>query len=81
MGDASNRARGKTMGTKLRTLLSQAQLEVLHLVNLGHANREIADQLAITVGTTKWHLYQIFRKLDVKNRTAAAARARQLGLL
>jgi len=69
------------MEMKLWILLSHTQLALLRLVNLGHSNREIADQLAITVGTTKWHLNQIFRKLDVKNRTAAAAKARQLGLL
>jgi LuxR family maltose regulon positive regulatory protein len=64
-----------------RTLLSSRQLEILRLVNLGHSNHEIASQLYITVGTTKWHLYQIFGKLDVRNRTAAAAMARGLGLV
>jgi LuxR family maltose regulon positive regulatory protein len=35
----------------------------------------------ITVGTTKWHLNQIYGKLQVRNRTEAVALARQLLLL
>jgi len=49
--------------------------------NFGYSNQEIADQLAITVVTAKWHLHQIFGKLRVRNRTGAAAKGRQLGLL
>jgi ATP/maltotriose-dependent transcriptional regulator MalT len=63
------------------TFLSQTQLQILRLVNVGHSNLEIAIRMSITVGTTKWHLYQIFRKLEVKNRTAALDRARQMALL
>ena len=69
------------MDMRSRPPLGHTQLEILRLVNAGLSNREIADRLAITVGTTKWHLCQIFRKFDVKNRTAAAARGRELDLL
>ena len=62
-------------------LLSERESEILRRVSHGFGNQEIADQLAITVGTTKGHLHRIFGKLDVRNRTAAVARARQLGLL
>ena len=61
--------------------MGRTQLEILRLVNVGLSNNEIADRLTITVGTTKWHLRQIFRKLEVRNRTAAAARGRELDLL
>ena len=61
--------------------LSRSELGILRLVNLGHTNREIAHDLGITLGTTKWHLVQVFRKLEVKNRTAAAAKGRLLKLL
>ncbi|MEJ2267108.1 MAG: LuxR C-terminal-related transcriptional regulator, partial [Anaerolineales bacterium] len=61
--------------------LSQRQLEVLRLVAQGATNREIAEQLVITVGTVKSHLNHILRKLDAHNRTEAVARARALGLL
>jgi LuxR family maltose regulon positive regulatory protein len=61
--------------------LSRSQFEVLRLVNLGLSNQEIAQRLRISVGMTKWHLHEILRKLAVRNRTAAAAKARSLGLL
>ena len=61
--------------------LSNSQHRVLRLVNQGLSNQEIATRLNISVGTTKWHLHGIFKKLSVRNRTAAAAKARSLGLL
>ncbi|MBN1811136.1 MAG: hypothetical protein JXA14_04800 [Anaerolineae bacterium] len=61
--------------------LSQRELEVLHLIALGKTNREIAQQLVVARGTVKAHAASIYRKLDVANRTEAAARARQLGIL
>jgi ATP/maltotriose-dependent transcriptional regulator MalT len=61
--------------------LSQRELEVLRLIALGETNREIAAQLIVAPGTVKAHTAAIYRKLDVANRTEAAARARQLGVL
>ena len=61
--------------------LRKMELEILGLLARGLSNREIADQVSITVGTTKWYLSQIFDKLQVRNRTAAIARARELRLL
>jgi len=61
--------------------LSPRELEVLHLMALGKTNQEIAQQLVVAPGTVKAHTAHIYRKLDVANRTEAAARARQLGIL
>jgi len=61
--------------------LSQRELEVLHLIALGRTNQEIAQQLIVSPGTVKAHTANIYRKLDVANRTEAVARARQLGIL
>jgi len=61
--------------------LSERELEVLHLIAAGMANREIADQLVIAVGTVKRHINNIYGKLDVRNRTQAVAKARELGIL
>jgi LuxR family maltose regulon positive regulatory protein len=61
--------------------LSERELEVLQLMALGKTNQEIARQLIVSPGTIKAHTAAIYRKLDVANRTEAAARARQLGIL
>src|SRR5437763_1838305 len=62
-------------------LLSMREIEILQRASRGFSNQQIADELSITVGTTKGHLHRIFGKLNVRNRTAAVAKARALGLL
>jgi ATP/maltotriose-dependent transcriptional regulator MalT len=61
--------------------LSTRELEVLHLMALGHSNREIARLLVVTVGTVKSHVHNICAKLDAQSRVHAVARARELQLL
>ena len=68
-------------GQALVEPLSQRELEVLHLMALGKTNQEIAGQLVVAPGTVKAHTASIYRKLGVTNRTEAAARSRQLGIL
>ena len=61
--------------------LSERELEVLRLIAEGASNREIAEDLFISVGTVKKHINNIFLKLDAHSRTQAAAIARDLELL
>jgi LuxR family transcriptional regulator, maltose regulon positive regulatory protein len=61
--------------------LSQRELEVLHLIAEGLSNREISERLFLALITVKGHNRNIFRKLQVRRRTEAVARARKLGLL
>lgn len=61
--------------------LTPRQVEVLALLMQGAGNREIADQLVITLPTAKEHVGQIYRKLGVGGRRAAVERAAELGLL
>ncbi|MBN1218794.1 MAG: response regulator transcription factor, partial [Anaerolineae bacterium] len=61
--------------------LTSREREVLALIATGDSNQTIADKLVITVRTVKKHTSNIIGKLNVGNRTQAAARARELGLL
>jgi len=61
--------------------LSQRESEVLRLISQGLSNREISERLFLAVITVKGHNRNIFRKLQVRRRTEAVARARELGLL
>jgi len=61
--------------------LTKRELEVLRLVSLGFSNEEIGDRLFLSLSTVKGHNLRIFDKLQVKRRTEAVARARELGLL
>lgn len=63
------------------TALSARELEVLSLVAAGHSNQQIAGELFLSQATVKTHLAHVFSKLDVDSRTAAVARATELGLL
>ena len=61
--------------------LSERELEVLRLVAAGLSNREIAEKLVISPGTAKTHIHNLCGKLGVRNRTEAAMRAKELGLV
>lgn len=61
--------------------LSEREKEVLRLLAQGLSNREIAERLVLAEGTVKNHVTTILQKLGVRDRTQAALRARQLGLL
>jgi non-specific serine/threonine protein kinase len=62
-------------------ILSARELGVLRLVAAGYTDREIADLLSIRPRTVNTHLSHILAKLDVANRRAAVARAREQGWL
>ena len=61
--------------------LTEREREVFGLLATGRTNREIAADLYVTVGTIKAHTSNIYAKLQVRNRAAALARGRELGLL
>jgi two-component system nitrate/nitrite response regulator NarL len=61
--------------------LTARELDVLRLIDDGLSNKEIAKALSIELPTVKNHVHSILEKFDVRRRTAAAARARRLGLL
>ncbi len=61
--------------------LTAREIEILHLIAEGRSNQDIAHSLFLSPGTVKVHLSNIYRKLDCNSRTAAVARARQVGML
>ena len=61
--------------------LTAREAEVLTLVAEGRSNRDIGRALFLSEATVKSHLVHIFTKLGVGSRTAAVARARELGAI
>jgi DNA-binding NarL/FixJ family response regulator len=61
--------------------LTRRELEILRLVAEGHSNAQLARLLWVTEQTVKFHLSNIYRKLDVANRTEASRWAQLHGLL
>ncbi len=62
-------------------ILTNRELDVLHLLAQRKSNKEIASQLFISVATVKRHTITIYRKLGVGKRQEAVARASKLGIL
>src|SRR5205807_6268420 len=61
--------------------LTRREREILALVAEGHSNRDLARMLWVTEQTVKFHLSNIYRKLDVANRTEASRWAQLHDLL
>jgi two-component system response regulator DegU len=61
--------------------LTPRELEVLGLMKLGRSNREIAQDLVISLGTAKNHVEHIIAKLGTSDRTQAVVKALELGIL
>lgn len=61
--------------------LSDRQKQILRWINEGKTNWEIAQILEMTEKNVKYHIEQIFSKLQVRSRTQAVAKALLLGLL
>ncbi|EKO3392269.1 DNA-binding response regulator [Vibrio fluvialis] len=63
--------------TKATIELTTRELQILRSLKTGASNMQMAESLFISEFTVKSHLYQIFKKLSVKNRTQAIAWANQ----
>lgn len=61
--------------------LSERELEILEQIASGSSNKEIAQKLYITEGTVKNHVTNILGKLGVRDRTQAAIKARDMGII
>ena len=61
--------------------LSEREIEILKLVSQGLTNKEIAAKLYLAEGTVKNYVTSILQKINARDRTQAALRARESGLL
>lgn len=61
--------------------LSERELAVLKLVSEGLSNREIGNKLGLSEGTVKNYVTSVLQKIGVRDRTQAALRGRELGLI
>jgi DNA-binding CsgD family transcriptional regulator len=61
--------------------ISKRELEVLQLMAQGFSNQEIADKLFVSLNTVKTHSSNLFLKLEVKRRTQAIQRSKELMLI
>jgi len=72
---------GQTRGTELMGSLTPREIEVLRLLSQGQTNPQIAQNLLVSRGTVKIHVQHIISKLGVSDRTQAAVRAIESGIL
>lgn len=70
-----------SLASQVLDKLSQRERDILHHLMQGKINKEIAAALNITEGTVKNHMSSILGKLQVQDRTAAALKVRDLGLM
>jgi LuxR family maltose regulon positive regulatory protein len=77
----SPRRRAASAPPGLAEPLTDRELEVLRLIAAGRSNQRIARDLVVALDTVKKHVSHVLGKLGAANRTEAAARARQLGLI
>jgi len=67
--------------TSLTDALSQREREVLALLARGLTNADIADRLFLSEGTVRNYVSTVLSKLNVTDRTQAAVRAHELGVI
>jgi len=74
-------AESELAGRAMPDPLTPREVEILRLVAQGQTNRQIAERLIVAVGTIKIHVEHILGKLGTADRTSAAVRAVELGIV
>jgi DNA-binding NarL/FixJ family response regulator len=74
-------ARRTREGAEVAALLTPRELEILTLLADGLTMRQVARRLAISARTVETHVAKIYRKLGVRTRVQAVARAASIGLI
>ena len=63
------------------SVLTEREIEILHLIADGLTKKQIATQLSLSTSTVSTHAVHIFEKLSVQNAPAAVAKAFRMGLI
>ena len=63
------------------SILSAREIEVIQLISSGKSNKQIAEELVISLSTVKSHVHHICTKLNAANRTQAIAICRERGII
>lgn len=63
------------------SILSDREIEILKLLEIGLSNQDIAKDLIIALGTVKKYTNTIYQKLNVNNRTSAIQKAKEIGII
>ena len=71
----------ESAGIRRAERLTPTEVLVLKYLEKGYSNARISEEMNIRLSTVKSHTYNIYRKLEVSNRTQAVQRARNRGLL
>lgn len=61
--------------------LTERERDILRLVSNGFSNKDLAERLSLSTNTVKWHLRNIYDKLQIDNRVQAVSVARHFGLI
>jgi DNA-binding NarL/FixJ family response regulator len=78
--DLSERPAEEPLQQHLSKKLTPRELELLLLLTVGKTNRQIMQELSISLSAVKTHLEHLMSKLEVSDRTQAAVLALKLGL-
>jgi LuxR family maltose regulon positive regulatory protein len=82
LADHENKqSKNNMMPDTLLEPMTKRERQMLDFIKTGETNKDIADKLFISEQTVKWHLHQLYKKLGVKNRTSAIAKASALLLI
>ncbi len=79
--EAEKQKNNLSLSQQLVDPLSERELEILNLIAAGLKNKEIAEQLIISLNTVLYHIKNIYRKLGVNKRTLAISKAKEINLI
>lgn len=79
--ELGRRARQAREGTQVRSTLTSREHEILLLISEGATIQQVGHRLGISPKTVETHVAKLYRKLDVRTRVQAVARAAALGLI